>query len=173
MAGMAEVMTDAPGLDNPNPEVKVLHREPRPSSSGGKQPLPDLLFDAIRDIRDPEHPHSLEELSVVDASSISITPPPDDSPSYGKVVVTFTPTVPHCSLASIIGLCIHHKLRHSGLLDPPGDSYYKLTVQCADGSHASGDDINRQLADKERVSAAFENPKILSLLMQCIDNLPG
>lgn len=157
-------------LDNPNPHVKVLSR---PSQShDAKSSMEERIFDVIRDIRDPEHPHSLEELSVIDMDSISIRHPSNDSPGFGKITVTFTPTVPHCSLASIIGLSIYSKLRQSPLLIPPGDRYYKLNVVCAKGSHTSADDINRQLTDKERVSAAFENPKINALLSQCIDNLP-
>lgn len=158
-------------LDNPNPEVKVLSRFSRADSESST--LQERVFNVIRDIRDPEHPHTLEELSVVDLDSISVKSPPDDSPGFGKISIVFTPTVPHCSLASIIGLSIHSKLRQSSLLNPPGDHYYKLLVSCAEGSHASGDEINRQLADKERVSAAFENPRITSLLAQCVDGLPG
>lgn len=158
-------------LDNPNPHVKVLSREARDATSVGS--LQERIFDVIRDIRDPEHPHTLEELSVVDETSISIVPPPDDSPGYGTVCITFTPTVPHCSLASIIGLSLFFKLRQTSLLSPPGEHYYKLHVRCAQGSHANEKDINRQLSDKERVSAAFENPKIMTLLNDCINNLPG
>lgn len=163
-------------LDNPNPEVKVLHRTPQRSDK--KQTIQEKIFDAIRDIRDPEHPHSLEELSVVDLQSIVVDEPLPheieyDQPGYSHIRISFTPTVPHCSLASIIGLSIHSKLRQSSLLRPPGERYYKLTVFCAEGSHVSADDINRQLADKERVAAAFENPKIMTLLNQCTENLPG
>lgn len=158
-------------FDNPNPHVKVLSRDARDKSP--KQSLQGKIFDVIRDIRDPEHPHTLEELSVVEETSVSILPPPDDSPGYGTVTITFTPTVPHCSLASVIGLCIHFKLQQTSVLTPPGEHYYKLRVRCAEGSHANEGDINRQLGDKERVSAAFENPKIMNLLSECIDNLPG
>lgn len=155
-------------LDNPNPQVKSVRRERAQS----KQTLQQKIFDIIRDIRDPEHPHSLEELSVVDLDCVKVTSPPTDSPGYGKVAITFVPTVPHCSLASIIGLSIQAKLTRSSLLKAPtSDIYYKLSVSCAPDAHASAHDINRQLADKERVSAAFENPKINTLLNQCIDNV--
>lgn len=161
---------DSSKLDNPNPHVKTVAR---PTPGKTKQTLQQRVFDLIRDIRDPEHPHSLEELSVVDMNCIQVKPPPSDSPGYGKVSVTFTPTVPHCSLASIIGLSIQAKVSRSGVLKrAKADIYYKLQVRCAEDAHASADDINRQLADKERVSAAFENPKINSLLDQCINNLP-
>lgn len=158
-------------MDNPNPQVKAVSKERRSPTS--KQTFQQRVFDVIRDIRDPEHPHSLEELSVIDLDSIRIRPPPEDSPGYGKISIAFTPTVPHCSLASIIGLSIQAKLKRSRLLTPPGDCYYKLSVTCAPDAHTSAKDINRQLADKERVSAAFENPKINDLLSQCIDNIPS
>ena len=157
-------------LDNPNPEIKLLPS--RPSRGGKGQTIQERVFDVIRDIRDPEHPHSLEELSVVDQDSISLARPQQDSPGFGKISISFTPTVPHCSLASIIGLSIFAKLRSSGVLDPPGEFYYKLAVSCKEGTHASADDINQQLSDKERVAAAFENPKIMQVLNECIDNLP-
>lgn len=157
-------------MDNPNPQVKVVSKDRKPSNT--KRTYQERIYDIVRDIRDPEHPHSLEELSVLDIDSVSVLQAPDDSPGYGKVSISFTPTVPHCSLASIIGLSIQAKLRQSQILNPRGDLYYKLSVTCAPGSHASADDINKQLADKERVSAAFENPKINALLSQCIENLP-
>lgn len=157
-------------MDNPNPEVKILKRE-RPDT-GKKRTFQEHVFDIVRDIRDPEHPHSLEELSVLDLASISVVSPPDDSPGYGKVNISFTPTVPHCSLASIIGLSIQSKLKESNILNPRGDHYYKLNVACAEGAHVSAADINKQLADKERVSAAFENPRIQALLRECTENLP-
>ena len=50
------------------------------------------VFDLIRTIRDPEHPNSLEELGVVNLKDITI----DDS--AGRVLVQFTPTIPHCSM---------------------------------------------------------------------------
>lgn len=157
-------------LDNPNPEVKVLTRDETPN--GAARSFVDEVFDVVRDIRDPEHPHSLEELSVLDRGSIAVSAPPDDTPGYGRVVISFSPTVPHCSLASIIGLSIQAKLRESALLEPRGEHYYKLSVVCAEGAHASAGEVTKQLADKERVSAAFENPRILGLLRECINNLP-
>lgn len=156
-------------LDNPNPIVKARSAE----APSARNSLQQRVFDQIRDIRDPEHPHSLEELSVVDVDSVAVQSTADDSPGFGRIDVTFTPTVPHCSLASIIGLSIQLKLRQSPLLSPPGDRYYKLRVRCAEGAHATADDINRQLSDKERVAAAFENPRIVEMLNSCINNLPG
>lgn len=49
----------------------------------------------IRSINDPEHPHSLETLMVVSQKQIRI--------KGSLVEVEFTPTVPHCGMATIIG----------------------------------------------------------------------
>lgn len=48
--------------------------------------------------------------------------------------VTFTPTVPHCSLASLIGLCIREKLKRT----LPYRT--KINIFVKKGSHASEDD---------------------------------
>lgn len=58
----------------------------------------------IRNIEDPEHPLTLEQLRVVSLEQIKV------DPSRREVEVSFTPTIPHCSSASIIGLMIRTKL---------------------------------------------------------------
>jgi metal-sulfur cluster biosynthetic enzyme len=70
--------------------------------------LADVLPDVVRGIKDPEHPYTLEQLSVVDESLVEVEKLGDD---YYAVKVTFVPTVPHCSLATTIGLSIRYKLQ--------------------------------------------------------------
>lgn len=41
-------------------------------------------------------------------------------------------------------------------------------VRITPGSHASADAINKQLADKERVAAALENPGLMQAVNQCL-----
>lgn len=55
----------------------------------------------------PEHPLTLEQLNVVQYEHIEVA----DKGSH--VLVQFTPTVPHCSMATLIGLCIRVKLLRS------------------------------------------------------------
>ena len=55
------------------------------------------IFDMIRDINDPEHPLTLEQLNVVTEEQITV----DDKLS--DIRVMFTPTIPHCSMATLIG----------------------------------------------------------------------
>lgn len=112
------------------------------------------IYDLIRGIKDPEHPLTLEELNVVSEDNIVV--------DNNMVEVVFTPTVEHCSLASLIGLCIQVKLLRS--LSPK----FKTIVRIAPGSHSTEEAVNKQLADKERIAAALENNQLLEVINQCL-----
>ncbi|KAK4524477.1 hypothetical protein GAYE_SCF03G2378 [Galdieria yellowstonensis] len=148
-------------MDNPNPQVRCTERRKELSSSAS---LEEKIFEAIRDIRDPEHPYSLEQLSVVDPQSIAVIQDLKGSRLKGLVKIEFTPTVPHCSLASLIGLCVIARIRDENLL-PPG---YKLDIRVCEGTHESDREITKQLRDKERVFAALENKKLRQLIDDCL-----
>ena len=70
---------------------------------------PFFQKDLIRDIRDPEHPYSLEELNVVREESIVVK----DNLRECIIRIEFTPTVPHCTLATLIGLCLRVQLNRN------------------------------------------------------------
>ncbi|WZZ81333.1 hypothetical protein YC2023_101905 [Brassica napus] len=110
----------------------------------------------VRDIRDPEHPYSLEQLSVLSEDSITL----DDK--LNRIIITFTPTIQHCSMATIIGLCLRAKLKECLPL------HYKVDIRVSPGSHADEDSVNKQLNDKERVVAALENPNLRQLVDECL-----
>ncbi|XP_078162531.1 MIP18 family protein (DUF59) [Carex rostrata] len=112
------------------------------------------IFDHIRDIKDPEHPYSLEELKVVSEDSIEV--------DHERVRVLFTPTVEHCSMATIIGLSIRVKLMRSL------PSRFKVDIFVAPGTHETEASINKQLNDKERVAAALENPNLVEIVEECL-----
>ena len=65
------------------------------------------IFDLIRGLNDPEHPLTLEQLNVVNEEHILVN---DDN---NEILVQFTPTIPHCSMATLIGLSIRVKLLRS------------------------------------------------------------
>lgn len=113
------------------------------------------IFDLLRDINDPEHPMSLEELNVVRINNIEVV-------GNNLVKVYFTPTIPHCSMATLIGLSIKVCLIRSL------PSRFKVEVQISPGSHVSEVAVNKQLQDKERVSAALENNNLLEVVNQCL-----
>ncbi|ORX88085.1 DUF59-domain-containing protein [Anaeromyces robustus] len=114
------------------------------------------VFDLIRTINDPEHPLTLEQLNVIRLESVHV----EDSNNY--VSVTFFPTIPHCSMATLIGLCIRVRLLRSL------PSRFKIDIFVAEGTHQSDAAVNKQLNDKERVAAALENSHLLKVVNQCL-----
>ena len=147
-----------------------------PESSANPRDAIDAeeVFEIIRNIQDPEHPNSLESLGVVRLGHVTVVdlkaPPPasaeqeDGTPKskLSRVDVRFTPTIPHCSMATLIGLCLRVKLLRSL------PARFKVTVRIEPGTHASETAVNRQLEDKERVRAALENEHLRGVVDRCI-----
>jgi metal-sulfur cluster biosynthetic enzyme len=114
------------------------------------------VYELLRDIKDPEHPNTLEQLRVVEPKLIRV----DDDRS--RIFVQFTPTVPHCSMTTLIGLCIRVKLMRCL------PRRFKIDVKLTPGSHDQEVQVNKQLSDKERVAAALENPGLLDVVGSCL-----
>lgn len=119
------------------------------------------IFDLVKDIRDPEVPQTLEELNVIEEEFINIEQIGNDEYS---IKIEFTPTVPHCSLATLIGLCLRVKLERSLPYK------FKLDVFLSKGTHSTEDEINKQINDKERIAAAMENPNLKKIVEECISD---
>ena len=79
----------------------------------------------------------------------------------------FTPTVSHCSMATLIGLCLRVQLLRAL------PSRFKVDIYVSPGSHASEHAVNKQLNDKERVAAALENPMLLDRVNLCLSGKPA
>lgn len=75
-----------------------------------------------------------------------------------RVRVELTPTVSHCSLATVIGLGVRVRLEQ---MLPPN---FRVEVKIKQGTHSQAEEVNKQLADKERVAAALENANLLGIL---------
>ena len=150
-------------IENANPSIYRTLEERQQSKTDYDNNYIDLIderevFDEIRNIKDPEHPLTLEQLNVVEIESVKVD-------NDKKIVsVQFTPTIPHCSMASLIGLSIQVKLIRSLPM------CYKKEVSIKAGSHASEEAINKQLADKERVAAALENVNLLQVINSCLED---
>ena len=110
----------------------------------------------IRHLNDPEHPLTLEQLNVTQLDLIKV------DNRRGTVDVNFTPTIPHCSMATLIGLSIKVKLIRSL------PSRFKVHVSITKGTHSSEAAVNKQLNDKERVAAALENSHLLEVVNKSI-----
>lgn len=121
--------------------------------------------DLISTISDPEHPISLGALAVVSLPDISISaslPHVPDSP-LRTVTVLVTPTITHCSLATVIGLGVRVRLEQSL---PPR---FRIDVRIKEGTHSTADEVNKQLADKERVAAALENGTLMGVIAKMLE----
>lgn len=149
-------------LDNANPLVfsKSKAREILPEEEDDS--ISDEIdsreiFDLLKNLNDPEHPLTLEELNVIQQAHIDV----NDAENF--VNVYFTPTIPHCSMATLIGLSIRVRLMRAL------PSRFKVQVMIREGTHASEQAINKQLSDKERVTAALENTHLLEVVNQCLN----
>ncbi|KAE8600340.1 hypothetical protein XENTR_v10013194 [Xenopus tropicalis] len=148
-------------LENANPLIYRRAGERQVTAQEEDEDAPDRIddreiFDLIRCINDPEHPLTLEELNVVEEIRVKV------SDEESTVSVEFTPTIPHCSMATLIGLSIKVKLLRSL------PERFKVDVHITPGTHASEHAVNKQLADKERVAAALENSHLLEVVNQCL-----
>ncbi|KEG07256.1 putative MIP18 family protein [Trypanosoma grayi] len=129
------------------------------------------VFYELSTIRDPEKTScTLADLDVVaqDRCSIDYHHHVKSSPAIGMdsgslarvskpigiVRVVLKPTVPHCSLMSLICLCVYAKLKDTL---PPWMCDWKIDIKLVDGSHLQQHELEKQVADKERVAAALEN----------------
>ncbi|KAL8193773.1 hypothetical protein R6Q57_026465 [Mikania cordata] len=152
------------GLINANPIVREkkerISRSDVHHHSDDHEAIDPLeIYDILStflDIRDPEHPYSLEQLSVLSEESITV------DEKLGRILITFTPTIQHCSMATVIGLCLRIKLKDCF---PP---HLKVDIKVAPGSHADEEAVNKQLNDKERIVAAMENPTLRQLVEECL-----
>jgi metal-sulfur cluster biosynthetic enzyme len=123
------------------------------------------IYDLISTISDPEHPLSLGSLAVVSLPDISIKPtiPSRPQSTLQTVTVLVTPTITHCSLATVIGLGVRVRLEQSL---PPR---FRVDVRIKEGSHSTATEVNKQLADKERVAAAMENGTLMGVLKRMLE----
>lgn len=103
---------------------------------------------------------------MVRLPDIHISPSPSELPtpdSLLTILVELTPTINHCSLATVIGLAVRCRLEQTL---PPN---YRVDVRMKDGTHAQDDQVTKQLGDKERVAAALENDTLQRMVDKMLE----
>lgn len=97
---------------------------------------------------------------MVKLQDVHLTSPSDltNPAALTRVLVELTPTVTHCSLATVIGLGVRVRLEQAL---PPS---HRVEVRIKEGTHSSAAEVNKQLGDKERVAAALENANLMGIL---------
>lgn len=123
------------------------------------------IYDLIATMSDPEHPITLGSLAVVSLPDISIKPtiPKRTTSNLRTVTVLVTPTIQHCSLATVIGLGVRVRLEESL------PARFRVDVRIKEGTHSTAQEVNKQLADKERVAAALWNPTLQSFIKKMLE----
>ncbi|KAF2228845.1 putative cytoplasmic protein required for cell viability [Viridothelium virens] len=122
------------------------------------------IYDLIAHVSDPEHPLTLGQLAVVNLPDISIQS--SAAPSKSRITtarVLLTPTISHCSLATVIGLGVRVRLEQAL---PPR---FRVDVRIKEGTHSTADAVNKQLGDKERVAAALENRNLMGVIGKMLE----
>lgn len=122
------------------------------------------IFDLIATMSDPEHPLTLAQLAVVNLPDIHVKHGKNKETDLSEVLIKITPTITHCSLATLIGLGIRVRLERCL---PPR---FRIRILIKEGSHQSENQVNKQLNDKERVAAACENDQLLSVILQMLSS---
>lgn len=122
------------------------------------------IFDLISTMSDPEHPLTLAQLAVVNLPDIHVKNGPNKEKDLSEVLIKITPTITHCSLATLIGLGIRVRLERCL---PPR---FRIRILIKEGTHQSENQVNKQLNDKERVAAACENEQLLSVILQMLSS---
>jgi metal-sulfur cluster biosynthetic enzyme len=156
-----------PAFGYPYDPFELPTSESATSSDGDEDDVIEAIdeqevFDLISTICDPEHPLSLGSLSVVNLPDIHIHPPTNPRSSISTVLVEITPTITHCSLATVIGLGVRVRLEQAL---PPR---FRIDVRIKEGTHSTADAVNKQLGDKERVAAALENGTLMGVLRKML-----
>lgn len=159
-----ELMQEFTGLSLDRTTFGAPEEAPEDSESDSDEEEIDSqeIFDLIATISDPEHPLTLAQLAVVNLADITVTHGEDKTMDLSEVLIKITPTITHCSLATLIGLGIRVRLERSL---PPR---FRIRILIKEGTHQSENQVNKQLNDKERVAAACENDQLLSVILQML-----
>ena len=160
-------------LINPQPRLLSSTFEaasPPPLPSDSQEALRDELYSLVRRINDPEHPHTLEELGVVSKQHIWFRASTDrrhdgseaaereeQDEEEEESVIELTPTVPHCSLVTTIGLCVRHKVESA-------IPNIKLAVLVRQGTHRTATESQTTTTAR---STAQHSPHWIWMSVRC------
>jgi|EP00802_Teleaulax_amphioxeia_P004232 hypothetical protein len=136
-------------------------------------PIGFSIFNQLNKIIDPEFPIILVKLKVIKIEFIQIfTYIPSQKLVYS---ISFFPTYGKCKLAPLLGINLFSSYFKRSTLK----KLFKLTtknwfihfkVKLANKDHKIGENITKQLNDKERLSAAIENKFIRLSILNCVQN---
>ncbi|MHA1713456.1 MAG: iron-sulfur cluster assembly protein [Candidatus Ranarchaeia archaeon] len=113
----------------------------------------ETILKRLETVYDPEHPISVLELRIVQASDIKI--------EGNRIHVDFTPTTPFCPMGAVIGVVIKKVIKE---LYPDAE----ITVNVKPGTHVREEAVNQMINDSEQYDQTLERLETTGLLEQCI-----
>lgn len=136
-------------------------------------PIGFTIFFQLDEIIDPEFPILLIKLRVLKLEFIKIL----FYIPFQKLVysISFFPTYGKCKLAPLIGIILFStyfkKITMKKLIKLVFTSWFiHFKVKLANNDHTIGENITKQLNDKERLSAALENKSIRISVLKCVND---
>mmetsp|Transcript_38926 Transcript_38926/g.99445 ORF Transcript_38926/g.99445 Transcript_38926/m.99445 type:complete len:166 (+) Transcript_38926:524-1021(+) len=136
-------------------------------------PLSVKFLNFVKNILDPEFPRTLIFLKVVSLEGIWIK----NFKNYPFSVfgISIIPTIDRCSMSSLIGIFIENVLFQKPTQQKvdfflPKNWNWKFSFGIPKFSHFKSEQYTKQLNDKERISAAFENRGVRTTINKCYNN---
>jgi len=124
----------------------------------------------LENIIDPEMPRTLKQLKIISIEGVIL----ERSLSYPHLIFRFwvIPTINNCSLSSLIGIFIQNIVFQRSISEFIDTSFpknwnWKFFIEIPISSHFQATSYTKQINDKERVSAAFENEGIRKMIEIC------
>jgi len=134
-------------------------------------PIGFVLLSQLNWIIDPEYPILIFDLEILKLESIIIK-----NKIFSQLVsyeISFFPTYGQCKLAPLLGISIIMAILKKSTLkkafkqtNKKWSLNFKITL--TDKKHTAGENITKQLNDRERLSAALENSSIRLSVLKCM-----
>ncbi|MCK5342954.1 MAG: DUF59 domain-containing protein [Candidatus Heimdallarchaeota archaeon] len=113
----------------------------------------ETILKRLETVYDPEHPISVLELRIVEASGITI--------EGNKINVDFKPTTPFCPMGAVIGVIIKKVLKE---MYPEAE----INVNVKQGTHVREEQVNQMINDPQQYDQTLQRLESSGLIEQCI-----
>lgn len=134
-------------------------------------PIGFVILSQLNWIIDPEYPILIIDLEILKLESIIIK-----NKIFSQLVsyeISFFPTYGQCKLAPLLGISIIMSILKKSTLKKAFKQTNKkwslnFKIILTNKNHTAGENITKQLNDRERLSAALENSSIRLSVLKCM-----
>jgi hypothetical protein len=137
-------------------------------------PIGFFILSQLNSIIDPEYPILIFDLEILKLESIIIK-----NKIFSQLVsyeISFFPTYGQCKLAPLLGISIIMSILKKSTLKKAFKQINKkwslnFKIILTNENHSTGENITKQLNDRERLSAALENSSIRLSVLKCMKSI--